>query len=136
MILTSACLAGMRCRYDARIVPNETIVALVRDGKAIPVCPEMLGGLACPRVACEVQSDGRVCAKDGTDRTEAFERGAEETLRLARLYGADRAILKSKSPSCGCGRIYDGTFSGTLIEGDGVTAKLLKKHGITVETID
>lgn len=136
MILTSACLAGMRCRYDARIVPNETIVALVRDGKAIPVCPEMLGGLACPRVACEVQCDGRVCAKDGTDRTEAFERGAEETLRLARLYGADRAILKSKSPSCGCGRIYDGTFSGTLIEGDGVTAKLLKKHGIAVETID
>ena len=136
MLLVSACLAGMRCRYDAKIVPDEAIIALVRDGKAVPVCPEMLGGLPCPRVPCEVQPDGRVLTKDGADCTDAFRRGAEETVRLARLYRTDRAILKGKSPSCGCGKIYDGTFSGTLIDGDGVTAKRLKESGVAVETRD
>ena len=137
MIIVSACLAGYRCRYDGKTVPNEEIVALMNRGEAIPVCPEMLGGLPCPRIPSERSADGtRVVSRDGGDVTEAFRRGADETLRLARLYGCDRAILKARSPSCGCGLIYDGTFSGTLREGDGVTAALLRENGITVTVKD
>lgn len=135
MIIVSACLAGYRCRYDGKTVPDDTIVDLVRNGNGIPVCPEMLGGLPCPRVPSERTADGeRVVTKEGADVTEAFRRGADETLRLAQLYGCTRAILKARSPSCGKGTVYDGTFSGTLREGDGVTAELLMKHGITVES--
>ena len=135
MIIVSACLAGYRCRYDGKTVPDDAIVDLVRTGNAIPVCPEMLGGLPCPRVPSERTADGeRVVTKEGTDVTEAFRRGADETLRLAQRYGCTRAILKARSPSCGKGTVYDGTFSGTLREGNGVTAELLMKHGITVES--
>lgn len=135
MIIVSACLAGYRCRYDGKTVPNEAIVALVKRGEAIPVCPEMLGGLPCPRVPAERTKDGtRVVTREGEDVTEAFERGARETLRLAELYGCDRAVLKTRSPSCGKGMVYDGTFTGTLRAGNGVTAELLASHGITVET--
>ena len=133
MILVSACLAGFRCRYDAKVIPDSGAVALVREGKAIPVCPEMLGGLPCPRVPCELQPNGRVLDRDGRDRTDAFWLGAQETLRLAKLYGCDRALLKAKSPSCGCGQIYDGSFSGTLTDGDGIAARLLTENGIAVE---
>lgn len=137
MIIVSACLAGYRCRYDGGIRPDPDVVALVGSGQAVPVCPEMLGGLPCPRVPSERTADGeRVLAKDGKDVTAAFRLGAEETLRLAKLYGCDHAILKAKSPSCGLGKIYDGTFSGTLRKGNGVTADLLLKGGITVETKD
>jgi uncharacterized protein YbbK (DUF523 family) len=137
MIIVSACLAGYRCRYDGKTVPNEEIVALIKRGEAIPACPEMLGGLPCPRVPSERSADGtRVITREGGDVTEAFRIGAEETLRLARLYGCDRAILKARSPSCGCGLIYDGTFSGTLREGDGVAAALLRENGITVTVKD
>ena len=137
MFIVSACLAGYRCRYDGKTVPNEEIVALMKRGEAIPVCPEMLGGLPCPRIPSERSADGtRVVSRDGGDVTEAFRRGADETLRLARLYGCDRAILKARSPSCGCGLIYDGTFSGTLREGDGVAAALLRENGITVTVKD
>ena len=137
MIIVSACLAGYRCRYDGKTVPNDAIVALVKRGEAIPVCPEMMGGLPCPRVPSERTADGaHVITKDGADVTEAFERGAAETLRMARLYGCETAILKARSPSCGLGLIYDGTFSGTLREGDGVTAALLKENGIAVEATD
>lgn len=133
MYLVSACLAGFRCRYDGKITVDETIAELVREGKALPVCPEMLGGLPCPRIPCERVPDGRVMAFDGTDKTEAFASGAAEVLRLARLYGCDKAILKARSPSCGKGKIYDGTFSGKLTDGDGVTAELLEHNGISVE---
>ena len=133
MILVSACLAGFRCRYDGKTTADESVIELVRSGEALPVCPEMLGGLPCPRIPCERIADGRVVAADGTDRTEAFTSGAAEVLRLARLYGCDRAVLKARSPSCGKGRIYDGTFTGTLTDGDGVTAELLEKNGIAVE---
>ena len=137
MIIVSACLAGYRCRYDGKTAPNEEIVALVKRGEAIPVCPEMLGGLPCPRVPSERSADGaRVLAKDGKDVTEAFERGAAETLRLARLYECGRAILKARSPSCGCGKVYDGSFSGTLRDGNGVTAELLLRSGVAVEVKD
>lgn len=137
MIIVSACLAGYRCRYDGKTVPDEAVVALMKQGEAIPVCPEMLGGLPCPRVPSErTASGGRVVSRDGRDVTEAFRAGALETLRIARLYGCDHAILKARSPSCGCGRIYDGTFSGTLRDGNGVTAELLMENGITVEVKD
>ncbi|MBR6039939.1 MAG: DUF523 domain-containing protein [Clostridia bacterium] len=137
MIIVSACLAGYRCRYDGKIVPDEEIVALVKSGGAIPVCPEMMGGLPCPRVPAERTKDGlRVVTREGNDVTEAFTSGAFEALRMAKLYGCETAILKAKSPSCGCGQIYDGTFSGTLREGDGVTAELFKENGITVQVKD
>ncbi len=137
MIIVSACLAGYRCRYDGKTVPNDEIVALVKEGKAIPACPEMLGGLPCPRIPSERTADGsKVVASDGRDVTEAFLLGARETLRMARLYGCEHAILKANSPSCGCGFIYDGSFSGTLREGLGVTAELLLENGITVEAKD
>ena len=106
MILVSACLAGYRCRYDGKIVPDAEIVALLKAGKAIPVCPEMMGGLPCPRIPSErTADDSRVITKEGGDVTEAFRTGAEETLRMARLYGCTQAILKAKSPSCGVGQI-------------------------------
>ena len=137
MIIVSACLAGYRCRYDGKIVPDEEIVALMKRGEAIPVCPEMMGGLPCPRVPAERTADGtRVIAKDGRDLTDAYRRGAEETLRMAQLYGCDRAVLKARSPSCGYGQIYDGSFSGTLREGSGVAAELLAENGITVTLKD
>jgi len=136
MILVSACLAGYRCRYDAKVEPDAAAVEAVRAGLAVPVCPEMLGGLPCPRVPCEVTADGRVIDRNGTDRTDAFRCGARETLRLAKLYGCERAVLKARSPSCGSGKIYDGTFTGTLTDGDGVTARLLRDNGIAVEVRD
>ena len=136
MILVSACLAGYRCRYDGAVHVNKRVAALIRGGQAVPICPEMLGGLPCPRIPCERRSDGTVTAKDGTDRTEAFALGAEEALRIAKLYDCDTAILKARSPSCGKGRIYDGTFSGTLTDGNGVTAELLQNNGIRVEVIE
>lgn len=133
MYLVSACLAGFRCRYDGKVDPDESVVELVRTGKAVPVCPEQLGGLPCPRSACERTASGRVIDRDGNDRTEAFETGAKEALRIARIYGCTHAILKAKSPSCGKGRIYDGTFKKALTEGIGVTAELLEKNGVAVE---
>ena len=137
MIIVSACLAGYRCRYDGKTVPDEEIVALVKSGGAIPVCPEVMGGLPCPRVPAERTKDGlRVVNREGGDVTEAFTSGAEEALRMAKLFGCEKAILKAKSPSCGCGQIYDGTFSGTLIYGDGVTAELFKENGIAVQVKD
>ena len=143
MILVSACLCGMHCRYDGSARPDDEILAMLQRGEAIPVCPEQLGGLTTPRPPAEIkQGDGeavlrgeaRVYSAQGQDVTGAFITGAEETLRLARICKAERVILKSKSPSCGCGVVYDGTFSGTLRQGDGVTAAMLKQCGIPVET--
>ncbi len=137
MIIVSACLAGYRCRYDGKTVPNEEIVALMKRGDAIPVCPEMMGGLPCPRVPSERTADGtRVIARDGSDVSDAFGSGAQETLRIARMYDCKRAILKARSPSCGVGKIYDGSFTGTLRDGNGVTAQLLMENGVSVEAKD
>ncbi len=130
-ILVSACLLGVRCRYDGASKPNEAALRLMEQHTLIPVCPEQLGGLATPRPPAERQGDA-VRTRSGTDVTEQYRRGAEEALRLCRLYGCEAAVLKEKSPSCGAGAVYDGTFSGTLIEGDGVTAELLASCGIPV----
>ena len=130
-LLVSACLLGVCCRYDGQSRPDERVLSLGKRHTLIPVCPEQLGGLSTPRCPCERQGD-RVAARDGTDRTEAYLRGAEEAFRLYSVLGCQAAVLKAKSPSCGAGRIYDGTFSGTLRPGDGVTAELLKARGVRV----
>ena len=142
MILVSACLAGYPCRYDGTAKADEGIVEMVRNGEAIPVCPELLGGLPTPRIPSELELDGaavllgkgKVLAENGKDMTQFFLKGAFETLKLCRLYGVERAVFKANSPSCGCGKIYDGTFSGNLKMGDGVTTALLKINGIPVKT--
>lgn len=131
MKIVSACLAGINCRWDGEARPCQKVVDLVKQGKAIPVCPEQLGGLTTPRTPAE-QKENKVFTKTGEDVTSQFERGAEEALKIALLASCDEAILKSKSPSCGCGKVYDGTFSGKLIDGDGVFAKILKKNNIKV----
>ena len=130
-ILVSACLLGVRCRYDGKSKPHPAVDRLMEQHTLIPVCGEILGGLPTPRVSAERQG-ARVVTADGRDVTAAYRRGAEEVLRLAERYGCTAAILKERSPSCGSGRIYDGTFTGTLTDGWGVTAELLRDHGICV----
>lgn len=132
-ILISACLAGIYCRYNGETIPNESVLDLVREGIAIPFCPEAYGGLPTPRPPCEIKGN-RIVNVEGVDQTEEFMRGAEEGLRLAKLSGCKEAILKAGSPSCGYGSIYDGTFTGTRIPGNGVFADILAKHGIAVRT--
>ena len=134
-ILVSACLLGLRCRYNTEPVTNERVLALAKTHPFVPVCPEQLGGLSTPRPPAERKGE-RVVDKNGTDVTDAFIKGAEQTLLLARTLGCQTAILKARSPSCGHGRIYDGTFTGALIPGSGVTAELLAKNGIRVFTED
>ena len=134
-ILVSACLLGISCRYDGRSVPNEQVIALSEKYALIPICPEIYGGLSTPRTPSERVGE-RVLMKDGRDVTENYARGAEATVRLAELSGAKYAILKAKSPSCGKGRIYDGTFTGRLVDGNGVTAENLTRVGIKVLTED
>jgi uncharacterized protein YbbK (DUF523 family) len=133
MIIVSACLAGVACRYDGAAKPCEKVIRLVAEGKAIPLCPEQLGGLTTPRASAEI-SGNRVIRKDGVDVTDAFTRGAQEALKIARLVGAKTAILKARSPSCGLGKIYDGSFSGRLVDGNGVFAEMCKQNGIKVKT--
>lgn len=130
-LLISACLLGCRCRYDGASKPLPWIAALAERHTLVPVCPEQLGGLSTPRPPSERRGD-RVVTRTGGDVTAQYRRGAEETLRLCRLLGCEAALLKERSPSCGSGEIYDGTFTGTLTEGDGVTAELLRAQGIPV----
>ncbi len=132
-ILISECLLGIKCRMDgqSKPLPDETIAELMEKYYLIPVCPEILGGLPTPRDPSEIRN-GRVISNAGKDVTAEFERGAEEVLKLAQLYKVKKAIFKEKSPSCGSGRIYDGTFQKIIVSGDGVTAKLLKENGIEI----
>jgi uncharacterized protein YbbK (DUF523 family) len=133
MKLCSACLLGIKCRYDGRSALNRKVIMLLKAETLIPVCPEQLGGLSTPREPAEIRGE-RVITRSGRDVTENFKRGAEEVLKIAKLYGIKEAIMKQGSPSCGNGRIYDGTFSGKTVKGDGVTAAMLKEHGIKVMT--
>ncbi|NLL70813.1 MAG: DUF523 domain-containing protein [Epulopiscium sp.] len=137
MYLVSACLAGVNCRYNGSNTVNEWVRKLVEQGKAIAVCPEQLGGLPIPRACCEIidkEGKKKVINKDGQDVTKEFIKGAKKTLVIAQTIGAKKAILQSKSPSCGYGFIYDGTFSGKLKEGNGITTELLSQNGIQVYT--
>jgi uncharacterized protein YbbK (DUF523 family) len=133
MIIVSACLAGVCCRFDGKSKPHPKVMELVRKGEAIPVCPEQLGGLPTPRDVAERKGD-KVITRGGRDVTASFVKGAEEALRIAKISGCKEAILKSKSPSCGSGAIFDGTFSKALMKRDGVFAELLKSNEINVLT--
>ncbi len=132
-ILTSACLLGVCCRYDGESKPCQAIMDLTKAHELIPVCPEQLGGLPTPRVPSEIRGN-QVVTREGRDVTAAYEKGAEEAARLYRMLQCDLAILKARSPSCGCGQVYDGSFSGALVPGDGITAQTLKKNGAAIRT--
>jgi uncharacterized protein YbbK (DUF523 family) len=142
-VLVSACLLGVHCRYDGSSNPCSELAEKIGSRAVIPICPEEFGGLSTPRPAAEccggtgadvIAGDSKILVKEtGKDVTEQFLAGAQEALRLAKKFGADAALLKSKSPSCGCGKVYR---EGQLVDGDGVTAALLQKEGISVEAID
>lgn len=136
MILVSACLCGVNCKYNGGNNKNEQLLSRYNPDEMILVCPEQMGGLPTPRIPAERMRENVACVmnKEGVDVSEAFYKGAEETLKLAKMHQVELAILKAKSPSCGKGKIYDGHFNGTLIEGNGVTAELLMKSGIKVIT--
>lgn len=140
-ILVSACLVGVNCKYNGKNNFSKAIVDKQNELWVIPVCPEQLGGLTTPRLAAEIVNgegfdvlEGRanVVRKDGIIVTESFLTGAYETLKIAECIGVTKAILKARSPSCGQGEIYDGSFSNNRCSGDGVTTALLKLNGIRV----
>ena len=130
-VLVSACLLGVSCRYDGQSKSYPLVEELCRRHQVVPVCPEIMGGLPTPRVPAERQG-AQVVTKEGADVTAQYRRGAEEALRLAQILGCTVAVLKERSPSCGSGQIYDGTFTGTLTEGFGVAAERLMAAGIRV----
>jgi uncharacterized protein YbbK (DUF523 family) len=132
-ILVSACLLGVCCRYDGESKPCADVISLRDRFILIPICPEQLGGLPTPRLPSELKN-GKVINTAGNDVTEQYLRGAEEALRLAKIFHCPIALLKARSPSCGSGNIYDGSFTGSLISGDGFTAQRLKNAGIVVFT--
>lgn len=132
-ILISACLLGLRCRYDGGSKPCPAAMALSRRHELVPVCPEQLGGLPTPRPPCERCGD-RVVSCEGKERTAAYVSGARQAEQLFDLLRCDCAVLKARSPMCGKGQIYDGAFSGTLRAGDGVLAERLRARGIPVFT--
>ncbi len=137
-LLISACLCGVPCRYDGKTkpLPAETLDRLTKKYIPIPVCCEIFGGLPTPRIPAEIQPDRTVLRRDGMDVTREYTTGAAEVLRIATLTGADTALLKARSPACGRGRIYNGTFQGILTDGDGIAARLLLENGIRVCTED
>ena len=138
MFLVSACLAGVNCRYDGSNNQNKIVSKLVNDGKAIPVCPEVIAGLNIPRPCCEIKKNENnqkiVVNELGQDLTAEFIESAHKCLEIVKTLDINKAILKAKSPSCGYGQIYDGTFSGNLIKGNGITAELLTQNSIKIYT--
>lgn len=139
-IAVSACLLGEPCRYDGEAKPSEEVIAFASEHEVLPICPEVEGGLPTPRAPSELQAAAaggcegrmRVVNREGSDVTEAFERGAEASLRAMREFGCEMAVLKAKSPSCGTGLVYDGSFTGRLVPGWGVAAALIRDAGIPV----
>ena len=141
MILVSGCLSGSNSFYNGRSRVCKLIKKLAEENKAIPVCPELLGSLSVPRERSEIKGGTgvdvlakkcRVITISGRDVTDNFIAGAKHVLSLAKKYSVKKAILKSRSPACGCGEIYDGSFTGKAIKGDGVTCALLKMNGVEV----
>lgn len=142
-IVISACLIGEKCRYNGLDSKSEAVTDKFGGDSLIQICPEQMGGLSTPRPAAEIvggegadvlNGKARVVTVDGEDKTEAFVAGAYRALEIAQTHRATHAILKSKSPSCGCGKIYDGSFTGNLTDNDGVTAALFRRHGIEITT--
>jgi len=145
MIIVSGCLLGLRCRYDGKSKSNKKVIEFLRKKNLIPipVCPEQFGGQETPRPDAAIfggngkdvlSGKAKVIEEDGKEVTACFIRGAREVLKLVELLNIREAILKTKSPSCGCGLIHDGTFTGNLVPGDGVTTALLKQKGIRIKT--
>ena len=130
-ILGSACLLGINCKYDGNNNKNDKVLEYLKDKEVIPICPEIYGGLQTPRTPSEIVGD-KVMTKEKTDVTKEYLKGAEETLKIAKLFNVKKALLKAKSPSCGNNEIYDGSFTGTKIKGMGITARLLKEYGIEI----
>lgn len=130
-ILVSACLLGVNCKYDGGNNQSDEIDEFLKDYEVIPICPEIMGGLPTPRCPAEKVGD-KVLTQEGKDVTEEYTKGAKECLFLAQKYGVKKALLKRRSPSCGYGEIYDGTFSHTRTNGNGVTADLFEKNGIEI----
>ena len=130
-ILVSACLLGLSCRYDGKSKPCDEVIKLNEKYNLIPFCPEVMGGLSTPRPASEIVGD-KVLNEKGDDVTPQYTKGAEEALKVAKMYNCKYAILKEKSPSCGSGIIRNGNFDGGYIEGDGITTRLLKENDIIV----
>jgi uncharacterized protein YbbK (DUF523 family) len=144
MKLVSACLIGVNCNFEGKNWLNPKLLEEFARGNLFPVCPEVFGGLPVPRVPSEIQGgDGsdvlagkaKVVNEKGVDVTSQFVAGATATLRIAQSVGAKEALFIERSPSCGCGLIYDGTFSDRCVKGDGVTVALLKKNGIKVTSV-
>ena len=131
-VLVSACLLGVACNHRGEGSAHAEVLALGQTARLIPVCPEVAGGLPTPRPSAERGMDGRVRTSSGDDVTGCYQRGAAQALALARAAGVRRAVLKARSPSCGTGRIYDGSHRRVLREGDGVTAEVLRAAGIEV----
>ena len=132
-VLISACLLGFECKYcgGSNKLPERQLAALGECFRLIPACPETAGGLPTPRDPSERLGD-KVVSNQGRDVTAQYQKGAETALWLARRYDCKAALLKEKSPSCGSGQIYDGSFTGTLVTGDGVAAQMLKEEGLIV----
>ena len=130
-ILVSACLLGTCCNHEGGHSRRPAVEALEATHRLVPICPEACGGLPTPRPAAE-QHDGRVVTQDGDDVTDAYERGARAAVDLAHAVGAQRAVLKARSPSCGSNAVYDGSFSRTLRPGEGITAAALRAAGVEV----
>ena len=131
-ILISACLLGVNCKYNGDNNKVESLIQQMNTISFIPVCPEQLGGLTTPRLPAEIIGAASIVNKEGNNVTQQFEFGAKETLRLAKMYNCEYAILKERSPSCGSNQIYDGSFQGKVKQGEGVTSSLLKQNGIKV----
>jgi uncharacterized protein YbbK (DUF523 family) len=132
-VLVSACLLGVACAHDGTANPVAAVVELGRRHRLLPVCPETVGGLPTPRPAAERSAvDGRVRTADGSDVTAAYEAGAAHAVAIAVAGGAPVAVLKARSPSCGCHQVYDGTFTRTRVDGEGVTAEALRRAGVEV----
>ena len=134
-ILVSACLLGVCCRYDGESKPNADVIKLREKFTLIPICPEVDGDLPTPRTPSERVGD-RVLMRDGRDVTANYVAGAKHALDRAKSFSCVAAVLKARSPSCGSGKIYDGSFSGILTDGDGVAAEMIKKAGVPVYTED
>lgn len=139
MILISACLVGINCKYNGKNNYNEKALELVKNGKAIPICPEQLGGLSTPRNPSEIRiinNKKYVINNKNIDVTQEFVSGAKEVLKLAKELNVEKVILQSRSPSCGVGKIYSGNFDGKLITGNGILAQMLIDNGIEVIDIE
>jgi uncharacterized protein YbbK (DUF523 family) len=134
VLVVSACLLGVNCNHRGLSSPSRAVAALVDDYELVPICPEVAGGLPVPRPAAELQPEGGVRTAVGDDVTPFYERGAAVTVELAARVGAIGAVLKARSPSCGCHQVYDGTFTRRLINGEGVTAAALRAAGLPVRS--